>query len=442
MKNRICSLSKNDLKDLVKTYRIPLDLQPRLPDSRFTIDPLPSNAIGIYTEFLRFSGVRIPFSTFLLSVLKYFKVHISQLVPIDDLPTDGYDRNDVERLSARLICLCEIRENVLVRSGLSSVWFNKECDPVFRRIDDISEMSIYNFMTLPSWGDAKVFEESHHHSLSLLESVSSHTTALTAEGTMILLPTPDEIVASLLDPRLTKESKGPLQVRVRSASDTALETSRPSKKRNVKKRTSEPGSSSPELGISTRAVLVPTPRVGKRLGAPPSMVVVSASGPSHVGTSFPASTSGRSFSLGGVAVSGRAGKSEAEVMRRQLNPLDSLARSALACDAEYDKISVDDFGTATRGEEIDLTLFPLALGLYHMPYPYEGISSPLNTKDEWDGPHAPESNILCKDIFMDPDVCRKALNRTITPSKLRRTESLLPFELSKRVNVLSALLVS
>ncbi|GJT56658.1 hypothetical protein Tco_0991712 [Tanacetum coccineum] len=304
------------------------------------------------------------------------------------------------------------------------------------------EMSIYDFMTHPSWGDAKVFEESHHHSSSLLESVPSHTTAPTAEGTMILLPTPDEIVASLSDPRLTKKAKGPLQVRVRSASDTALEPSRPSKKRNVKKRTSEPGSSAPDEGISTRAVLVPTPRVGKRLGAPPSMVVVSASGPSHVGTSFPASTSGRSFSLGGAAVSGRVGKSEAEVMRRQLNPLDSLARSALACDAEYDQISVDDFGTATRGEEIDLTLFPLALGLYHMPYPYEGVSSPLNTKEEWDGPHAPESNILCKDIFKDPNVCRKALNRTITPGKLRRTESLLPFELSKRVNVLSALLVS
>nr|GEZ64676.1 hypothetical protein [Tanacetum cinerariifolium] len=35
-----------------------------------------------------------------------------------------------------------------------------------------------------------------------------------------------------------------------------------------------------------------------------------------------------------------------------------------------------------------------------------------------------------------------ALDRTITPAELRRTESLLPLELSNRVNVLSALLVS
>ncbi|GJY67129.1 hypothetical protein Tco_0469367 [Tanacetum coccineum] len=77
-----------------------------------------------------------------------------------------------------------------------------------------------------------------------------------------------------------------------------------------------------------------------------------------------------------------------------------------------------------------------------MPYPFEGDSSPLYIKQQWDGPHFPENNILCKDIFRDPNVCRKALDQTITPAELRRTESLLPFELSNRVNVLSALLVS
>ncbi|GJR75789.1 hypothetical protein Tco_0088154 [Tanacetum coccineum] len=127
----------------------------------------------------------------------------------DDLPTDGYDRNDVERLCARLICLREMREEVLVRSGLSFVWFNKECDPVFQRIDDNAEMSIYDFMTLPSWSDAKVVEESHRLSLPLLERVPSHTTAPAAEGAIILLLTLDEIDASLADSCLAKKSKGP-----------------------------------------------------------------------------------------------------------------------------------------------------------------------------------------------------------------------------------------
>ncbi|GKC46840.1 hypothetical protein Tco_1064562, partial [Tanacetum coccineum] len=421
----IYALSKNDLKDLAKTYRIPLDLHPRLPDLGFTMDCLPADAIGIYSEFLRFSGVRVPYSTFLLSVLKYFKVHISQPVPLGLNKVVSFESLKKWKNKFFLIDRRAIRDHLTWRHSCScvsddlpsngydrSVWFNKECDSVFRRVDDNAEISIYDFMTLPSMSDAKITEESHHLSLPLLERVPSHTTPPATEGAIISLPTPDEIVASLPDSCLVKKSKGPSHA------------SRPSKKRKLQKRDLEAGSSAPELdqaegtdeadladlcveiedrlerdeGVSMRAVSAPTPRLGKKLGAPPSIVV--------------------------------------------MDPLDCFARSALARDAEYDQISDDDFGTATRGEEIDLTLFPLAPSSYHMPYLYEGVSSPLYTKEEWNGPHASERSILCKDIFKDPDVCRKALDQTITPVELSRTESLLPLELSNRVNVLSSLLVS
>ncbi|GJV95728.1 hypothetical protein Tco_1547305 [Tanacetum coccineum] len=422
------------------------------------MDRLPANAIGIYFEFLWFSGIRVPFSTFLLSVFQYFKVHISQLVPLglnkvvsfevvcrdlnivpivilfcefqclykqgdwfsfskhrkaipnhltwrhsclcvsDDLPSDSYDRNDVQRLCARLIYLREMREEVLVHSRLSSIWFNEECDPVFQRVDDNAER------------------------------VPSHTTTPTTEGAIIPLPTPDEIAASLPDSRVVKKLK-----------DQAKGTD----EANLADLCAEiEDSLERDEGVSMRAILAPTPHLGKRLGYPPCIAVMSASEPSHVGTSAHASNSGHSLSLGGVVASDRVGKSGADVMRRQMDPLDYLACSALARDAEYDQILDDDFGTATRGEEIDLTLFPLASGPYHMPYPYEGVSSPLYTREEWDGPYTPEHSILCKDIFKDPNVCKKALDRTITPAELRRTESLLPLELLNRVNVLSALLVS
>ncbi|GJW25963.1 hypothetical protein Tco_0039774 [Tanacetum coccineum] len=54
----------------------------------------------------------------------------------------------------------------------------------------------------------------------------------------------------------------------------------------------------------------------------------------------------------------------------------------------------------TLGEEIDLTLFPLALGPYRMSYPF--------TEGE------------------DPDICKRALDRTITLAELERTECLSP----------------
>ncbi|GJQ97445.1 hypothetical protein Tco_0008584 [Tanacetum coccineum] len=351
MKNRIYTLSKNDLKDLVKTCCIPLDLHPRLPDLGFTVDHLPDRR----------------------AIPDHLTLRHSCSCVSDDLPTDGYDRNDVERMLLGV-----------------------------RRIMINDEMSIYDFMTLPSWGDAKVAEEPHHLSLPLLERVPSHTTALVADGAMILLPTPNEIAASLLDLRLAKKSKGPSQARVRSALVTAPEPGQPSKKRRPRKRYSEAGSSALKLEIGC---------------APPFVADVSDSGLSYGGTLVHASTSGRGLSLGGAVVSGYVGKSGAEILE-------------------------DDFGTITRGEEIDLTLFPLTHGPYQMSYPYESASSPAYTREEWNGRYAPKGNLLCKDIFKDPDVCQKALDRTITPAELKRTKSLLPLDLANRFNVLSDLLVS
>ncbi|GJS16228.1 putative ribonuclease H-like domain-containing protein [Tanacetum coccineum] len=70
----------------------------------------------------------------------------------DDLPLNGYDQNHVEQLCVHFIKLREINEAIIFRSGLSSVWSNQLCDLVFRRMDDNSVMSIYDFMNLPSGG--------------------------------------------------------------------------------------------------------------------------------------------------------------------------------------------------------------------------------------------------------------------------------------------------
>ncbi|GKB74213.1 hypothetical protein Tco_0935625 [Tanacetum coccineum] len=197
----------------------------------------PNDTIGVYSEFLLFSGVRIRFSTFPLSVLKYFKVHISQLVPLglnkvvsfevvyhdlgivptmtlfrvfqvlykqgdwfsfdiwpldhltwrlficiyDDLPIDVLIHIDVERVMGSRFNPPPSRVKrggASSGSGLSSVWLNKKYDLVFRKkVDD---------------ADAKIVEELHHLPIPLLDRVSQHTTAPSAEGVPISLPTPDE----------------------------------------------------------------------------------------------------------------------------------------------------------------------------------------------------------------------------------------------------------
>ncbi|GJW47785.1 hypothetical protein Tco_0079431 [Tanacetum coccineum] len=46
------------------------------------MDKLPKDMIGLYEQYFEFSGIRVPFSAFLLAVIKHFHVHISQLVPL------------------------------------------------------------------------------------------------------------------------------------------------------------------------------------------------------------------------------------------------------------------------------------------------------------------------------------------------------------------------
>nr|GEX93663.1 hypothetical protein [Tanacetum cinerariifolium] len=132
------------------------------------------------------------------AVLDYLTCIHSCSCVSDDLPFDGYDQNDVQQLCARLIHLHEMRE----------------------------EMSIYAFMTLPSWSDAKIVEESYHLSLPLLECVLANTTAPAAEGSMVPLPTSDEIASSLPKPHLAKKSKVPVQARVHLDSKGVAEPSR------------------------------------------------------------------------------------------------------------------------------------------------------------------------------------------------------------------------
>ncbi|GJY09368.1 RNA-directed DNA polymerase, eukaryota [Tanacetum coccineum] len=84
MHTYVSRLKDTELETLIATYDIPLDLRPRLPDPNFRMINLSAGdtAIGIYSRIFDSSGVRIPFSSSLLVVLKYFKVHISQLVPL------------------------------------------------------------------------------------------------------------------------------------------------------------------------------------------------------------------------------------------------------------------------------------------------------------------------------------------------------------------------
>ncbi|GJY35688.1 putative reverse transcriptase domain-containing protein [Tanacetum coccineum] len=321
IKTRVSTLSKDELGDLVKTFRIPANLHPCLPDPALTMDRLPDEAIGVS------------------SLVQIRRLRHSHSCISNDLPIDGYDRNDVERLCARVIRLREMKEE---------------------KADD-AEMSSYDFMTLPSWGDAKTVEELHHLFVPILDRGS-------VKGL-------DDVTDFYVDLENSLDRTGSTLARV----------------------------------VST-----PTPHLGKRLEPPPSSLFVAISESLQIGGSVHASTSIHDFARKGYATNGFAGNPGSEDVRRCLDPLDILARGALARDSE-----------------------PLCHTL-----PFYGNPSPPYSWQQWDGPHALVDNILAKEIFRDPDVYKRDLDRTITLAELRRTKSLLPLELMNRVNVLCALLVS
>ncbi|GKB98549.1 hypothetical protein Tco_0984686 [Tanacetum coccineum] len=198
-------LTQDYLNDLIIKYKIPRDLHPRLPSEEFVMSELPDNAIGIYHRMFDFSGVLIPFSSFLLALIKHYSVNFSQLGPLglnkvitfevlyrssqieptksgfflidrraildsmvwrhpdaaidDPRPaTSSFSLDDMRRLSAHVIKLRDMLEGVLVLSGLSRVWKSRVCDPVLRGADG-NVMGIHDFLCLPEWtADAVILD--------------------------------------------------------------------------------------------------------------------------------------------------------------------------------------------------------------------------------------------------------------------------------------------
>ncbi|GJW28754.1 hypothetical protein Tco_0045629, partial [Tanacetum coccineum] len=75
-------MTAKDVKSLALRHGIPLDLHPVALTKEWTMDKLSDDMIGLYEQYFEFSGIRVPFSAFLLAVIKHFRVHISQLVPL------------------------------------------------------------------------------------------------------------------------------------------------------------------------------------------------------------------------------------------------------------------------------------------------------------------------------------------------------------------------
>ncbi|GJY82618.1 hypothetical protein Tco_0495994 [Tanacetum coccineum] len=170
------TMTAKDVKSLALRHGIPLDLHPVALTKGWTMDKLSDDIIGLYEQYFEFSGIRVPFSAFLLAVIKHFRVHISQLVPLglnqltmfelycqsldivpsvnlfrvfykvskqghwratpdamawrhydsdvnDPVPEDGFSASDVQVLTEQVVDLRPVPSRPFFQGGLATMWY-------------------------------------------------------------------------------------------------------------------------------------------------------------------------------------------------------------------------------------------------------------------------------------------------------------------------------
>ncbi|GKD78275.1 hypothetical protein Tco_1340896 [Tanacetum coccineum] len=81
MANKHSIMTREMVENFCNNYYIPDEVHPIVPGRDRTITQFPEGKVGVYTRLFNYCGYRIPFTKFFMAVLKYFRIHISQLSP-------------------------------------------------------------------------------------------------------------------------------------------------------------------------------------------------------------------------------------------------------------------------------------------------------------------------------------------------------------------------
>ncbi|GKC25502.1 hypothetical protein Tco_1027652 [Tanacetum coccineum] len=74
-----CVLTQEALDAFCNTFHIPEEVHPVLSNLNDTMHERPARKIRLYTRFFDFANFGLPLSTFLVDILRYFRINISQL---------------------------------------------------------------------------------------------------------------------------------------------------------------------------------------------------------------------------------------------------------------------------------------------------------------------------------------------------------------------------
>ncbi|GKA01070.1 hypothetical protein Tco_0673735 [Tanacetum coccineum] len=81
MANKHSIMTREMVESFCNNYYIPDEVHSTAPERDRTITQFPEGKVGVYTGLFYYCGYRIPLIKFFVAVLKYFRIHISQLSP-------------------------------------------------------------------------------------------------------------------------------------------------------------------------------------------------------------------------------------------------------------------------------------------------------------------------------------------------------------------------
>ncbi|GKA50655.1 hypothetical protein Tco_0743728 [Tanacetum coccineum] len=169
-------------------YKIPCDLHPRLPSEEFVMSDLLDDAIGVYHRIFDFSGVRIPFSSFLLALIKHYKVYFSRLGPLGLNKVVTFEKSGFFLIDRR-----DIPDYMSWRHPDSAI---NDLKPPAGVVDgNALVMGYHDFLCLPEWTGAEVQEEPHHDIRPTLQRLPFYCTPPAAVDAGVSDPTPEDLAA-------------------------------------------------------------------------------------------------------------------------------------------------------------------------------------------------------------------------------------------------------
>ncbi|GJR13106.1 hypothetical protein Tco_0795758, partial [Tanacetum coccineum] len=93
MANKHSIMTREMVENFYNNYYIPDEVHPTVPGRDRTITQFPEGKVGVYTRLFDYCGYRIPFTKFFMAVLKYFRIHISQLSPFGAAHVSHFERS-------------------------------------------------------------------------------------------------------------------------------------------------------------------------------------------------------------------------------------------------------------------------------------------------------------------------------------------------------------